>query len=133
MTPRFDVSESGFMTLPYFIIRDRVSGRNIAQSFNQNDAEFVAVKLNDSGPMPNSFTLHPVMATQLAEFRMRLEHEHGGPLVDDPTVGLLLADLCDFLRFSEGERAVVLGREIILMLNALDTPEQNNLVVIQAT
>ena len=93
MTQRFDVIPSGLMVLPYFIIRDRLNGRNIAQSFDEKDAEFVAVKLNECGPIPNSYTLKPVMATQLAEFRTRMEMENGGALIDDPQIGLLLADL----------------------------------------
>ena len=130
MTQRFDVIPSGLMVLPYFIIRDRLNGRNIAQSFDEKDAEFVAVKLNECGPIPNSYTLKPVMATQLAEFRTRMEMENGGALIDDPQIGLLLADLCNFLHFSEGERAIVLGRELILLLDTLDNPIPDELVVI---
>ena len=45
-SPRFIVSPAGSIDFTYFIVVDTVSNRIVAQSFAEDDATFVAVKLN---------------------------------------------------------------------------------------
>jgi hypothetical protein len=119
MALRFVSSEAGISSLKFWNISDIVSNRIIAQTFDKRDADFIVAKLNE--PAGQTATrIRPLLATELCDFRMKLEHENDGPLIKSPEIALLLADLCDFFHFTEGERAIVLGRELILFLNWLD-------------
>ena len=119
MAPRFTVSPAGEDSFRYWIVVDSVSNRIIAQSFSKPDAEFVGVKLNDPCGQVNPH-VRPLLATELCDFRMKLEVENGGPLIGDPQLALFLADMCDFFGFNAGERALVLGRDLLVLLGTLD-------------
>ncbi len=119
MAPRFITSPAGSADFRYWIIVDHVSRRIIAQSFTETDAKFVEVKLNQPST-PINPRVRSLLAMDLADFRSRLEYENGGPLIQSPEIAILLADLCDHFGFNEGERAIVLGRDLIILLCRLE-------------
>lgn len=59
-------------------------------------------------------------AWMLCDFRLKMEHENGGPLTDEPSLAYFLSDLCDFLNFNPGERALVMGESLLVYMNQLD-------------
>jgi hypothetical protein len=127
MAPRFEAIQSGIEHFRYWTIQDTVSARVTAIAFTETDAESITTKLNDPASADcakcrQNPRLRQLMAMELADFRLKLEHENGGPLVDDPNLALLLADICDFFMFSTGELAMVLGADLLVYLNTLDNP-----------
>jgi hypothetical protein len=117
MTPRYEVvpvSIGNVLTL--YNLYDTVDHHPIGTAWYLSDAERIVNRLN----VVNKPALRPLLAMELADFRMKLEHEQQGFLNDDPQIALLLADLCDFLNFNEGERALVLGRNMLIQLARLD-------------
>jgi hypothetical protein len=88
----------------------------ICQAPDEAMAHFVADKLNME-PRRNTRSL---AAMEIGDFRMHLERDNGGPLTGDPSVALLLDNLCDFLQFGEGERALALGADLLVYLAQMD-------------
>lgn len=124
MAPRFISTQAGIPSFKFWNIRDTSANRVIAQVFDNRDAQFIATKLNEQAGQPAT-RIRPLLATELCDFRMKMERENGGPLTNDPVIALMLSDLCDFFHFNDGERALVLGRELILFLTWLDSSEEN--------
>jgi hypothetical protein len=131
MAPRFTVSPAGAEDFRYWIIVDTVAQRIIAQSFSHPDAEFVNAKVNTAcGEVKPP--IRALLATELCDFRMQLERENGGPLVGDPSLAFFFEDMCRFFGFNTGERALVLGRDLLVTLDEFDQPvESDELVIIQ--
>ena len=121
--PRFQVTPRG-AEMRYWEITDTVTNRVIGQSFDAADARFIGVKVNQvCGQVPPQ--LRGLLALELCDFRMQLEHDNGGPL-DDLPIALLLSDLCDFLHFNTGERAIVLGRDLLIALSRIDADQPDS-------
>lgn len=106
---------------PIWLITD-AHDRIITSAFEASLAGFVADKLNHrcDDRYNDPVRINPLVASMLCAFRLHLEHENGGPLVNEPDVPLLLADLCDWFGFNTGERAMALGPEMLAYLNRID-------------
>ncbi len=106
---------------PIFLITD-AHEQIITSAFEASLAGFVADKLNHrcDDKYADPVRVNPLVASMLAAFRVHLEYENGGPLIDEPDVPLLLADLCDWFGFNTGERAMALGPSMLAYLNRLD-------------
>ena len=93
------------------------------------DAILIASKLNDQT------TLNPrwrqLLAMELMDFRMKLELENCGPLVQYPEVVLFLDDLCRFLNFTTGEKSLVLGASLLVYLCFLDTVPPDSIEIFE--
>jgi hypothetical protein len=105
----------------YHVVDTTVPDHITATCFNRADAEFVAAKLNGPRNQTNP-RLRPLAAMEICDFRLLLEHENGGPLTGDPQIAFFLSDLCDFLGFNTGERALALGAQLLVYLSQLDCP-----------
>ena len=109
----------------YFIVDDGQLGHILANSFSQTDAETITAALNDQHTHHRS--AKTFLAMQLADFRSFLEHENGVPLNQEPDIAMLLDNLCAFLGFNTGERALALGPDLLVLLNRLeDQPATSN-------
>jgi hypothetical protein len=134
--PRYDVEQVSVGTLKVYNIYDAVNHRVPASCWFLSDAEGIAALLNGSVRPQMNPRLRPLLATRLYDFRLWLELENGGPL-HDPDLALFLDDLCDFLQFNTGERALVMGRELLAVVAQIDPVEEvpipivNELIIIQ--
>lgn len=96
--------------------------RSIASSAIKGDAEFICAKLNITFEPPSA-RWRAIQAWMIGDFRVMLEHDNGGPLTADPTLALLLDDLCNFMNFSTDEKMIALGTDLLTYLKFLsDTP-----------
>jgi hypothetical protein len=67
-------------------------------------------------PVFNNPRWRQLLATELADFRMLLEHENKAPITADPQLAFFLSDLCNFLHLTTGERSMVLGPYLLIQL-----------------
>lgn len=116
---RFSIQNDRLLGEDVYHIIDNATpnGHITATTFNTADAELLLAKLNDKPAHPR---LRQLIACELADFRMRLEHENGAPLNQYPDIAMVLDKLCDFLGFTTGERALALGPHILVYLAGLE-------------
>ena len=60
---------------------------------------------------------------------MKLECDNGGPLTGDPGIALFLSNLCDFMCFNTGERALALGAQLLVYLSQLDADPMPEIII----
>ena len=127
--PRFTVSHNNYGSF----ILDELNGRQTyAFAFTEADAEFIAAKLNGPRNQTNP-RLRPLAAMEIADFRMFLEHENGVPLNEEPDIAMLLDNLCAFLQFNTGERALALGPDLLVLLNLVEEEPSSAIQIINST
>ena len=138
--PPFSVSPAQIDEGPIFLVVD-ANDQIITTSFEVTLAGFVAGKLNHrcDDKFNDPIFINPLVASMLCAFRLHLEHENGGPVTDDPTMALLMADLCDWFALNTGERALALGPDWLGLIDRLnheppltieDVAADNDLVMI---
>jgi hypothetical protein len=115
MAQRFSVASVQHHRKTDHNIVDFLTERIIATARNGSDATFIVTKLNEQPTF--SVEWRPVFAMYLSDFREHLERENGGPLTSDPQLALFLDDLCNFLQFNTGERALALGPSLLVYLS----------------
>ncbi len=130
---RYHVSPIHMTDMVLYPVFDQTEQRYMAACEFLSDGELIAAALNTLanlqavGPAATrdmNPRLRPLMATELADWRMKLEHENGGPLIGDPQLAFFLDDLCTFFGFNTGERALALGPSLLVFLNNLEAEEQ---------
>jgi hypothetical protein len=126
--PRFTVSHNNYGSF----ILDELNGRQtFAFALTEADAEFIAAKLNGPRNQTNP-RLRPLAAMEIADFRMFLERENGVPLNQEPDIAILLGNLCDFLQFNPGERALALGADLLVLLNRFEDEPASSIQIIDS-
>jgi hypothetical protein len=124
MAPRFRVASIQHSRKTDHNIVDLMTERIIATSRGGIDAAFIVTKLNEQPTF--SVEWRPVFAMYLSDFREHLERENGGPLTSDPQLALFLDDLCNFLQFNTGEKALALGPSLLVYLSFIsDAPDDS--------
>ena len=95
--------------------------------FNPAEAQLITNHLNTE--------LNPrwrqLLALEVADFRMFLEHENGVPLNEEPYIAMLLDNLCAFLHFNTGERALALGPDLLVLLNRFEDHPTSAIQIIE--
>jgi hypothetical protein len=122
--PRFGITSAIIIDTEVFHIVDQLVAADrdehlFVTAFTRADAELVAAKLNGPHNQTNP-RLRPLAALEVCDFRLKLEFENGGPLTDDPQLAFFLDDLCTFLGFNTGERALALGAPLLVYLSTLE-------------
>ena len=69
---------------------------------------------------------------EIADFRMFLEYENGVPLNQEPDIAMLLDNLCAFLNFNTGERALALGSDLLVLLNRFENDPASAIQIINS-
>jgi hypothetical protein len=104
--------------------------RILAVSRDESDAAFICNKLNSPDRSADR-RVHGLLVMEIADFRMNLEHDNGGPLTSDPQLALFLDDLCNFLQFNTGEKALALGPSLLVYLSFLSSTPTDSIVAEQ--
>jgi hypothetical protein len=126
--PRFTVSHTNYGS---FIFDEAHERQTYAVAFTEADAEYILAKLNGSRTQTNP-RLRPLAAMEIADFRMFLEHENGVPLNQEPEIAMLLDNLCAFLQFNTGERALALGPDLLVLLNRFEDEPSSAIQIINS-
>jgi hypothetical protein len=127
MAPRYRTFSDG--RSGHFITDESDQGRIMAHSFSAQDVETILAALN----VKDNPRLRQLLATELCDFRLKLEHDNGGSLTQEPAIALLLEDLCDFLGFTTGEKALVLGSSLLVYLSFISNTPTDAIQVIDST
>jgi hypothetical protein len=112
-------------------IVDLHTQRIVAVSRVESDAAFICNKLN-SPDLSIDHRVKSLIVMEMADFRMKLEHDNGGPLTSDPQLALFLDDLCNFLEFNTGEKALALGSSLLVYLSFLSSTPPDSIPAEQA-
>lgn len=111
-------------------IHDCLRHRTVATAYFLSDAMTIAAKLN-APEIDAGYRRRGLLAMELYAFRLMLENENQAPLTENPGIAFLLDDLCTFFGFNTGQRAIVLGSDLLVLLNAVEadrveceTPDQ---------
>ena len=136
---RYHVAPIHYPDVSIYPVFDGLESRFVAACEYPSDAELVNAALNtlttlQSLPLEPARKINPrwrqLMATELCDFRLRLEHDNGGPLVGEPDLAYFLDNLCNFFGFNTGERAMVLGRDLLVLLCRLESEPASELIVV---
>ncbi|MGV0974475.1 MAG: hypothetical protein ACOYBO_00945 [Azonexus sp.] len=131
--PRFTVSHNNYGS---FIIDEWHGCQTYAFAFTEASAEFITALLNcpciAAGGAKTNPRLRPLAAMEISDFRMFLEHENGVPLNEEPDIAMLLDNLCAFLHFNTGERALALGPDLLVLLNRFEDEPSSAIQIINS-
>lgn len=91
------------------LVRD-ANDHILCAAFRPADAHLIVTHLNRANPPRDPQAYNPFISAMLAALRLRLEHELGEPLTDQPLpIGDVFSTLADWFGFNTGERAIALG------------------------
>lgn len=90
----------------------------LCAAFSPEDSDLIVTQLNRAHPARDPQAYNPFISAMLAGLRLRLEHELGAPLTDQPLpIGDLFSTLADWFGFNTGERAIAMGPSTIAYMD----------------
>lgn len=94
---------------PVSLVQD-ATGHILCAAFTPSDASLIVTNLNRACPPRDPQAYNPYISAMLAALRLRLEHELGEPLTDQPLpIGDVFSTMADWFGFNTGERAIAIG------------------------